>query len=63
MEKEIITLCVIVLGICRTEAFKLIPKNGQYNNVTVDLGTSFTMVCKANSDYEYCTFQHNGNKV
>ena len=63
MKKEIITLYVIVLGICRTDSFKLLPNNGQDHVVTVDVGSSFTMVCKANSDYEYCTFQHKGNKV
>ena len=63
MKKEIVILCVIFIGGDITNGFKLIPNNDQNNIINIDTGESFTMLCKANEDYEYCTFEHNGNKV
>ena len=49
--------------IARARGFNLIPNNDFRGLVSVESGQSFSMVCKADSDYEYCTFEHKGNKV
>ena len=63
MKKEIVILCVIFVGGGITNGFKLISNNDRNNIINIDMGKSFTMDCQANDDYEYCTFEHNGNKV
>ena len=61
--KDVTLVCLIFVGIYRTEAFSLVRKNEHQDTVSVDLGKSFTMTCTADNDYEFCVFEHSGNKV
>ena len=57
------TTFLFFIGIYGTETFRLIPNVDHQGALTVDLGQSFNMTCRADNHYEYCTFMHNGNKV
>ena len=63
MKNSKLSLYWVFFELWSTDCFKLVPSDGQQTEISLDVGKTFHMECKADDHYEYCLFEHNGNKV
>ena len=63
MKKFGIAFYCFFLEIYNGYCFQLVSNSNHKDEVSVDAGNPFHMECIADSHYEYCVFEHNGNKV
>ena len=63
MKHFMIAIVVFVLEMKNGNGFELVANSNQQDEFLVGLGETFYMECTADSDYEYCIFEHEGNEV
>ena len=63
MRHCLIAIFLFVLEMQNGNGFELVANSNQQDEFSVGLGKTFYMECRADSHYEYCIFEHRGNKV
>ena len=63
MRHCLIAIFLFVLEMQNGNGFELVANSNQQDEFSVGLGKTFYMECRADSHYEYCIFEHKGNKV
>ena len=63
MRHYMIAIFLFLLEMQNGNGFELVANSNQQDEFLVGLGKTFHMECTADSHYEYCIFEHEGNEV
>ena len=58
-----IAIFLFLLEMQNGNSFEIVANSNQQDEFSVGLEKTFHMECMADSHYEYCIFEHEGNKV